>query len=433
MTDARAWAVLVAVLGACRPAAARAGGEPTVIEFWGLGREGEVVQALMPEFEREHAGVHVRVQQIPWTAAHEKLLTAFVGRATPDVAQLGNTWVPEFVALDALARLDSRVSRSEVVHASSYFPGVWATNVLDSAPYGIPWYVDTRLIFYRKDLLARAGFPTFPTSWSEWIAAMRALQAQDGPGRYPIYLASNEWPPPTILGLQAGSPILKDGGRYGAFSDPPFRRAFQFYLGMYRAGFAPRLGINEVGNIFQEFGRGTFAMWITGPWNIGEFRRRLPAELQDTWATAPVPGPQGAASGVSLAGGSSLVLFSASRHPVAAWQLIEYLSRPEQQLRFYRLTGDLPARTEAWRDSALARDAAAHAFWEQLQRVVPTPQVPEWELIATRLFEYAEQAIRGGVPADIALARLDAEVNRILERRRWLLARGTTRHTSAGR
>jgi multiple sugar transport system substrate-binding protein len=433
VTAARAWAALVVVLAGCHQAAARGGGETTVIEFWGLGREGEVVQALMPEFERAHPGVHVKVQQIPWTAAHEKLLTAFVGRATPDVAQLGNTWVPEFVALDALARLDSSVAQSGDVHASSYFPGVWATNVLDSALYGVPWYVDTRVIFYRKDLLARAGFPTFPTGWSDWIAAMRAVQAQNGPGRYPIYLATNEWPPPTILGLQAGSPILKDGGRYGAFSDPPFRRAFQFYLSMYRAGFAPRLGINEVGNIFQEFGRGTFAMWITGPWNIGEFRRRLPAELQNTWATAPIPGPQGAVSGVSLAGGSSLVLFRASRHPVAAWQLIEYLSRPEQQLRFYRLTGDLPARTEAWRDSVLAQDAAAHAFWEQLQRVVPTPQVPEWELIATRLFEYAEQAIRGGVPVDTALARLDAEVNRILERRRWLLARAATQHASAGR
>jgi multiple sugar transport system substrate-binding protein len=432
MTATRAWAALVAVLGACQPALAGGDGT-TVIEFWGLGREGEVVQALIPEFEREHPGVHVKVQQIPWTAAHEKLLTAFVGRATPDVAQLGNTWVPEFVALDALVRLDSLVSRSEVVHASSYFPGVWATNVLDTTLYGVPWYVDTRLIFYRKDLLARAGFPTFPTDWSDWVDAMRAVQAQNGPGRYPIYLATNEWPPPTILGLEAGSPILKDGGRYGAFSDPPFRRAFEFYLSMYRAGFAPRLGINEVGNIFQEFGRGTFAMWITGPWNIGEFRRRLPAELQDTWATAPVPGPRGAGSGVSLAGGSSLVLFRRSRHAAAAWQLIEYLSSPEQQVRFYRLTGDLPARTEAWHDSALARDAAAHAFWEQLQRVVPTPQVPEWELIATRLFEYAEQAIRGGVPSDTALARLDAEVNRILERRRWLLARAATRHTSAGR
>lgn len=416
----RAAAALVLTLAACHSAAAR---DRETIEFWGLGREGEVVQSLIPAFEREHPGVHVVVQQIPWTAAHEKLLTAFVGNATPDVAQLGNTWVPEFVALHALLRLDSLVAASAEVHRASYFQGIWETNVLDSALYGIPWYVDTRLLFYRKDLLARAGFATPPTTWSDWLAAMRAMKAQGGPERYPIALPINEWPPPIIFALQAGSPILKDGARFGAFTDPPFHRAFDFYLGMYRAGLAPTLASNDISNIYQEFARGAFAMWITGPWNIGEFRRRTPPEFQDKWGTAPLPGPTGPASGMSLAGGSSLVVFRASHHTAAAWQLVEFLSRPDAQAQFYKLTGDLPARTEAWRDSSLAADPAIHGFWEQLQRVVPTPQVPEWELIATRVFDYAEQAIRGGLPPDTALARLDGEVNRILERRRYLLAR----------
>ena len=66
-----------------------------------MGREGEVLSDLVPAFEEEHPGIRVQVQQIPWSAAHEKLLTAFVGDATPDIAMLGNTWVPEFVALGA--------------------------------------------------------------------------------------------------------------------------------------------------------------------------------------------------------------------------------------------------------------------------------------------------------------------------------------------
>src|SRR6266571_5850246 len=201
-----------------------------VLDFWALGREGEVVQALLPEFERENPGIRVRVQQVPWTAAHEKLLTAYVGDATPDVAQLGNTWVPEFVAVDALERLDSLVAASTAVHAADYFPGIWSTNVLAGSVYGIPWYVDTRLLFYRTDLLARAGFAAPPTTWNDWLAAMRSLKAQGGRDRYAIFLPTNEWPPPVILGLQAGSPILKDGARYGAFREPPFRRAFDFYL-----------------------------------------------------------------------------------------------------------------------------------------------------------------------------------------------------------
>ena len=42
-----------------------------------MGREGEVLSQLIPGFEKEHPDIHVEVQQIPWTAAHEKLLTAF--------------------------------------------------------------------------------------------------------------------------------------------------------------------------------------------------------------------------------------------------------------------------------------------------------------------------------------------------------------------
>jgi multiple sugar transport system substrate-binding protein len=145
-----------------------------------------------------------------------------------------------------------------------------------------------------------------------------------------------------------------------------------------------------------------------------------------------MPGPDGAASGVALAGGSSLVVFRSSRHQAAAWKLVEFLSRVEEQERFYRLTGDLPARRDAWRDPVLAADQAARAFYDQLDRVVPTPQVPEWELIATRIFDYGEQTIRGGVPPDTALSRLENEVNRILARRRWLLARTAARAAAAG-
>jgi multiple sugar transport system substrate-binding protein len=96
-------------------ACSRTGSSDSTVRFWALGREGEVVQSLVPEFERRNPGIHVRVQQIPWTAAHEKLLTSFVGESTPDAAQLGNTWVPEFAALGALEQLDSAVSHSSSI------------------------------------------------------------------------------------------------------------------------------------------------------------------------------------------------------------------------------------------------------------------------------------------------------------------------------
>ena len=393
------------------------------IRFWGMGREGEVVAELVQGFERENPGIRVRVQQIPWSAAHEKLLTAYVGEVTPDVAQLGNTWVPEFSALGALAPLDSLVAVSEDIDSSRYFPGIWRTNLVGDTLFGIPWYVDTRLIFYRTDILRRAGYQTPPSSWAEWRTAMERIKANAGPGQYALFLPTNEWPQPVILALQAGSTLLADGGRRGAFSAAEFRRAFDFYTGLFTDSLAPPISNNQISNIYQEFAAGNFAMIITGPWYIGEFRRRLPPEIQDKWATAPMPGPDGPETRVSMAGGSSLVVFRGTAHPEAAWRLVEYLSRPEQQREFWRLTGDLPARLETWEDPALKGDPITYAFWEQLQRVEPLPAVPEIELIVTKVFEAGERAVQGRVPVDRVLADLDANVDRILEKRRWMLDR----------
>ena len=123
-----------------------------------------------------------------------------------------------------------------------------------------------------------------------------------------------------------------------------------------------------------------------------------------------------------MAGGSSLSLFAGSEHKEEAWKLVEYLSRPEVQVEFYRLTGDLPPRRTAWQDTTLANNRHAQAFRNQLERVVPLPQVPEWEEIATTIFEHGERAIRGVATVDETLAALDRDVNAMLEKRRYLLA-----------
>ncbi|HLE83289.1 MAG TPA: extracellular solute-binding protein [Thermoanaerobaculia bacterium] len=395
----------------------------TVVRFWGFGREGEVVRELVPEFERRHPGIRVEVQQIPFTAAHEKLLTAFVGKALPDAAQLGNTWVPELVALDALAALDLRIAASAAIEPEDYFAGVWDTNVVDGTVWGVPWYVDTKVLFYRTDLVAGGPWP--PRSWAEWRGAMERIRDEGGPDRYAILLPIDEWPQPVLLALQLGAPLVSAGGRKGDFQEPRFRRAMAFYTGLFADGLAAPLDQAAVANLFQSFAAGEFAMLITGPWNLGEMERRLPAELQDRWATAPMPPPEAGMEypGASLAGGSSLVLFRQARSPEAAWRWLEYLSEPAQQARFLELTGDLPARRSVWESGGLARDPRTAAFLAQLEHAVPTPKVPEWERIATRIAQAGEQVARGAKDLDTALADLDADVDRMLEKRRWLLDR----------
>jgi multiple sugar transport system substrate-binding protein len=409
-------AALIALLPGCKPGIEGR----TEVVFWAMGAEGEHVAKLMPEFERRNPGINIRVQMIPWNAAHEKLLTAYASNSLPDMCQLGNTWIPEFYMLKAIDSLTSWIARSHTISEEGYFPGIWDTNVMDSVLYGVPWYVDTRVMFYRSDLLSKAGYSRAPRTWDEWFDVSQALVKRKL-SEYAILLPiNNEWAPQVIMGLQNGSPLLKDRGTYADFSGPEFTGAITSFHKFFTEGLAP-VQTTQIVNVYQGMADGIFAMYITGPWNIGEFQRRMPPGLQDAWMTAPLPGPD-SAIGTSLAGGSSLVMFSSSGKKAAVWKLIEYLSEPDVQMEFYRLTGDLPARIESWRRPPLEGNKYAAAFFGQLNHVVATPKVPEWEQIAQMVRQVTELVSMDRMGVDDAMHELDRSVNLMLEKRRWMLA-----------
>jgi multiple sugar transport system substrate-binding protein len=416
-------AIAVLVLGAMFAACTSGSGEDDILEikFWAMGREGEIVPELLNEFERENPGVRATVQQVPWSAAHEKLLTAFAGDALPDVAQMGNTWISEFAALDALARLDESAKASSVIDEQDYFPGIWATNRVNDMLYGVPWYVDTRLLFYRQDILRAAGIGRPPRDWVEWMQAATAVKQHVGNNNFALFVPVNDFEMQVSLALQQGVPLLREGDRYGNFSSPELVAALDFYLDFFRKGLAPASSESAISNVWDEFARGYFTFYLTGPWNIGEFRRRLPADMQDDWMTAILPGPSG--PGASSAGGSSLVVFKHSEHQDVAFRLVEFLSRPEIQQQFYGLSGNLPPRRSSWRGDRLASDPYVVAFREQLERVLPAPKVPEWERIVQEVRMVTERAVHENWTAAETARELDSRIDRILEKRRWMLAR----------
>ncbi|MBW7887668.1 MAG: sugar ABC transporter substrate-binding protein [Bacteroidetes bacterium] len=397
--------------------------EKILIKFWTFGSEGENVQKLLPEFERQNPGIKIIVQQIPWIAAHEKLLTGFAGNSLPDICQLGNTWIPEFAMLGALEPLTKYIDSSPQIRAEKYFAGIWNSNIVDSTVYGIPWYVDTRVLFYRKDILAAVGYTHPPKTWDELKDVSRKIVNSGKRKRYAIFLPTNEWLPSVLFGMEAGSTLLKDNMTRGNFSGKEFKTGYDFLRSFYEERLAPS-SMMEVMNVYQGFAEGYFAMYITGPWNIGEFERRLPPELKGKWGTAPLPGRTDSLPGVSLPGGSSFVIFKHSPHKEAVWKFIEYLSQPNVQLQFYQLTGNLPAQKESWNDTLLTKNELMQAFLTQFTVVRSPAKIPEWEQIAQKIQDFSETAARQTKPNTEILKELDSYVDQFLTKRRWLFESG---------
>jgi len=391
----------------------------TVIEFWAMGVEAQHLGQLTSGFEKENPGLRVHIQAIPWSAAHEKLLTAYAGRSTPDLCQLGNTWIPEFVTLNALEPLHDYVKSTQTIDPADYFAGIWATNEIGESLFGIPWYVDTRLLYYRKDIFAEFGYATAPKAWTELFDLALKIQKAHKTD-YAFYLPLNGWHEVVAMAMQNGSGLLRDNDSYGDFSAPEFQNALRFFLKWYDNKLCP-LGMNTISNLYQSFAENYFAIYISGPWNLGEFQKRLPANMQAKWAVAPMPSFSSEYPGISTAGGSSIVMFRNSANRTAAWKLIEFLSRPENQARFYELSGDLPANKKAWDRTNLHANEKTEAFYRQLQRVQPAPRIPEWEQIALKIQQHVEIMAYGKMsPVEVG-ERLNSEIDRLLEKRRWLL------------
>ena len=406
------------LLAAAPISACSRGAEEGTVTLWAMGNEAANVPKLLGGFERANPGLRVEVQPLPWTAAHEKLLTAYAGDSLPDVSQIGNTWLAELAAIGALAPLPE--TQKDLLQGQ--FPAVLDTNRIGGTYYGVPWYVDTRVQFYRSDLFGESGFPDPPMNWIDWKRALHAVKRVAGPGSYAILLPLNEFEQLLTFGLQQEEPLLKDNGSRGNFSSAGFKSALRFYKSLFDEGLAPVATASQISNIWNEFARGFFSVFISGPWTIGDLKSRLPAEFQTRWSTAGMPGPHG--PGASAPGGSSLVVFNNARDPVGAWRLVQYLSRPSVQAEFQLLSGDLPAKREAWAAPALSSDPHVLTLRRQLSRARAVPKVPEWERIVTEMQIVAERMVRGEFTVDAAAAEIDRRADRLLEKRRWMLERG---------
>jgi multiple sugar transport system substrate-binding protein len=412
MAGALAALPLASLLGGC---GARTSDTLTI---WAMGNEAASLPALLKGIAWPAGAPRLEVQPLPWTAAHEKLLTGFAGGSLPSVGQVGNSWIAELAAIGAIAPVPPKANRL----LADQFAAVIDTNRIAGKIWGVPWYVDTRLQFYRKDMFARAGYGAPPSGWTEWKAALHKVKKQAGDGNYALLYPLNEYEQLTTLALSAGARMLCDAGGRGAFSEPEFKAALAFYKSLFDEGLAPKVSMAQISNVWTEFARGHFSLFLSGPWTIGDLKSRLAPGLQGDWATAPNPGPDGIGS--AAPGGSSLVVFTGSAHESAAWDLVARLTASGAQLALHKATGDLPARRSVWTAAGLMRDPAVAPFRVQLERATALPKVPEWERIVTEMQIVAERMVRGEYTPVQAAAEIDRRADRLLEKRRWMMEQG---------
>lgn len=413
-------AILAASMGlaACGRADAPAspGGEQTggtvaegpatgTLTVWAMGAEGEALPQLAEKFKAENPDVTVNVTAVPWADAYTKFKAAIAANSAPDVAQVGTTWMGEFVtSLDALDPTPSSVDGSQ------FFEGAWGTTLVGGTSFAVPWYVETRLVYYRTDLAQQAGV-TEAADWDGLKAMAKGMQDKAG-ATWGIALQPGQtgsWQTVLPFMWSNGGNVANADATAWTWDDSKNAEALAYYQSFFTDGIsdkAPAQGTTEA-----DFVSGKVPMFISGPWMMASVENAAGDEaFKDKYDVMLMPTKE---SATSFVGGSNLAVFKNTQNRDAAWKFVEFLSQEETQIEWYQLTTDLPAVQSAWNDASLSADAKLAKFGEQLQSAMAPPSVATWEQVSASFDAQVEQVTRAGADPTAALATVQSEANAI--------------------
>ena len=373
------------------------------LTIWAMGAEGEKLPELLKEFESANPDVHVTVTAIPWSAAHDKFTTAITAQKTPDLAMIGTTWMGEFAGLGALDPTPASID------PSAFFSGAWKTTEVNGASYGIPWYVETRLVYYRTDLAQKAGITTPPSDWDGLKAMAKAMQDKAG-AKWGINLqpgGTGSWQ--TVMPFAWSNGAQLNSGNTWTFDTPQMSEALKYYQSYFTDGISNKSPApNET--VEPSFVDGSQPMFISGPWEMSAVEKVGGKGFADKYSVMPMPTKQ---TSSSFVGGSNLGVFKDSKNKDAAWKLVQWLAKPEVQVKWYQLSTDLPSVSSAWKDPALASDPKLATFGKQLETAVAPPSFATWEQVAARFDAEVEKVTKTGADVDASLKAVQSEAQSI--------------------
>lgn len=369
-------------------AASAAKGDKTVVTMWIMPNSGtpdEDLMTVLKPFLEANPDIEVVPTVLDWGSAWTKITTAATSGEGPDITQLGTTQIAAVAAMGALEDLTPIYDRfgGEGAFVPATLP---TTQVLGAGEerYAAPWFIDTRALFYRKDICEAAGVnpETDFETWESFKGALAKLKDVEVEGKKVPALGmpgKNDWNvihnyAPWIWG--AGGDFIADDNKTSIINSDAAYEGVKFYSELAIEGLMsmPALEKNTA-EIESLFNSGEFATMLAGAYNIATLRREQP-ELAEKIGTAPFPaGPKGR---FAFFGGSGLTVFKTSKNKEAAYKVLEYLMTTDAQVAYQEFCGNLPTVNAAYETSFISNEPMRIAFKKQLEFGKAYPSVAGW-------------------------------------------------------
>jgi len=374
------------------------------------------VKKIVAAFNAKNTGVTINYQEMPPNSSevHDKFATAFAAKdSSLDVVAVDIPWAPEFGSAGFLLPLDKYINPA---FKSNFFETTLAATTYKDKLYAIPWYLDAGVLYYRKDVLDKAGMQP-PTNFPELIAAAQKLQTSDMYGFV--------WPGFKNEGLSAiwMEYLWGFGGDYYdaktnqiLVNSPEAAASLQFLQDtIYNTKVTPDKVLTfkgaDLNNVFTQGNAVFMRNWTF----YGGLAEGKDSKVKGLWGVRPFLAQPGKTASSCL-GPWNLAINANSKNPDAAWKVIEYFSSDEAQKMRATGAGTVPARKDLYNDSDLLNSSQTFkVLTEVFQNAKARPVTPAYQQISNSVIqEYVSRVISKQMTPQDAVKMMADKSNEIL-------------------
>lgn len=414
-----AGAALLAQLSGCGGGGGSEGGSGELVFSFFPDPSGSV-RKLIDKFNQENeSGVQVRLREMPADSGQhfDQLNTEFqAGQGNMDVIGGDVIWPAQFAANGYIADLSDRFPESE---RDEFLPAPIRANTYEGGIYGVPWYTDAGMLYYREDLLQDSGYDEPPKTWGE-LKEMASKVQKDSGTKHGFVFQGADYEGGVVNALEyiwtSGGDVL-DGNEV-VVDSPEAERGLKIERSMLADGVAPE-GVSQ----YKEQESAT--LFLTGD---AVFMRNVPRFFAlaskpsesnispDQIGISALPVAEENLQSYSSLGGWNFFLNTSSRNPDAAYEFIKFMSTPEQQ-KYRAIQGSvLPTRQALYEDEdVLQKVRVAELGQEAIKNTRPRPVSPYYSDMSLRMAKQFSVSVRGAKPPEEAAKTLQDELTRIVE------------------
>lgn len=373
---------------------------------------------IVEEFNKRNPKIQVEMREMPADTGqqHDAYVTMFNGGSSEiDVMELDTIWPAEFAQAGYLVELDRFLQQDKDIKLEDYNQRAVSAASFNGKQWAMPKYIDTGLLFYRKDIIAE---DKVPKTWDELIASAKENQGKAGT-EYGYLMQAKQYEGLVTNGIEFiysyGGKILDDNGKVVINSPETIKGVAK----MVEVATMDAVPDNVTTFIEQEshtaFIEGQSPFIRNWPYQYSLANDPEQSKIVDKVGVAPLPA--GDAGTASALGGWMTGINKFSKHKKEAWEFVKFMTGPEGQ-KIGALYGALaPTIPALYEDKEIIEKNpffAEEGFQKGLETAVPRPVAANYPEASEVIQIQLSKAIAKEVTPEQAVQNMEKELKAVL-------------------